>query len=93
VAPLDPEVKKRINDQLQPIDAAKITQGPPSLVYAGFEGGMSMSQRNLEVARSKFLLDKLTGKLPPELRQGRSAKLAPIEGAKSTSTLPSQNDA
>ena len=39
--------------------------GPPALVYAGFEGGASMSQKNLEQARSKFLLDKLTGKLPP----------------------------
>jgi hypothetical protein len=38
--------------------------GPPSLVYAGFEGGQSMSQKNLELARSKFLLDKLTNKLP-----------------------------
>lgn len=27
-----------------------------------------MNQKNLELARSKFLLDKLTGKLPPELR-------------------------
>jgi len=33
-----------------------------------FEGGFSMNQKNLELARSKFLLDKLTGKLPPELR-------------------------
>ena len=39
--------------------------GPPSLVYAGFEGGVSTSQNNLEKARSKFLVDKLTGKLPP----------------------------
>ena len=39
--------------------------GPPALVYAGFEGGASMSQKNLEQARSKYLLDKLTGKLPP----------------------------
>ena len=38
--------------------------GPPSLVYAGFEGGASLSQQNLEKARSKFLVDKLTGKLP-----------------------------
>lgn len=53
-----------------------------------------MSQRNLEVARSKFLLDKLTGKLPPELRQGRSAKLPPLgDGGKSTSTLASKDDA
>lgn len=38
--------------------------GPPSLVYAGFEGSVSLSQLNLEKARSKFLVDKLTGKLP-----------------------------
>lgn len=50
--------------------------GPPALVYAGFEGGASMSQKNLEQARSKFLLDKLTGKLPPRT-------LPPIEDAKS----------
>ena len=50
--------------------------GPPALVYAGFEGGASMSQKNLEQARSKFLLDKLTGKLPPRT-------LPPIEETKS----------
>ena len=57
--------------------------GPPSLVYAGFEGGASMSQKNLEQARSKFLLDKLTGKLPPRT-------LPPIEkteGQRSVSDL------
>lgn len=47
------------------VDPSKIMSGPPALVYAGFEGGASMSQKNLEQARSKFLLDKLTGKLPP----------------------------
>ena len=57
------------------VDPGKIMQGPPSLVYAGFEGGASMSQKNLEQARSKYLLDKLTGKLPPELRQGTGKKL------------------
>jgi hypothetical protein len=36
-----------------------------------------MSQKNLEQARSKYLLDKLTGKLPAELRHG---KLQPIDG-------------
>lgn len=40
------------------------------MVYAGFEGGLSLSQKNLEQARTKFLLDKLTGKLPPEMRGG-----------------------
>lgn len=60
------------------VDPGKIMQGPPSLVYAGFEGGASMSQKNLEQARSKYLLDKLTGKLPPELRQGTGKKLQPI---------------
>lgn len=48
------------------IDPSKVMSGPPALVYAGFEGGASMSQKNLEQARSKFLLDKLTGKLPPK---------------------------
>ena len=60
------------------VDPGKIMQGPPSLVYAGFEGGASMSQKNLEQARSKYLLDKLTGKLPPELRQGTGKKLQPL---------------
>jgi hypothetical protein len=40
------------------------------MVYAAFEGGVSLSQKNLEQARTKYLLDKLTGKLPPELRGG-----------------------
>jgi ribosomal protein L12E/L44/L45/RPP1/RPP2 len=54
--------------------------GPPSLVYAGFEGGESMSQKNLEQARCKFLLDKLTGKLPEELK---AKFLEPIPGSAS----------
>jgi hypothetical protein len=58
--------------------------GPPALVYAGFEGGVSMSQKNLELARSKFLLDKLTGKLPKELRRG---KLPPIDDARSQASM------
>lgn len=62
------------------MDPEKIMAGPPALVYAGFEGGVSMSQKNLELARSKFLLDKLTGKLPKELRRG---KLPPIDDARS----------
>ena len=57
--------------------------GPPSLVYAGFEGGESMSQKNLEQARCKFLLDKLTGKLPQELKGGMARALPPIPGSAS----------
>ena len=57
--------------------------GPPSLVYAGFEGGLSMSQKNLELARSKFLLDKLTNKLPKELRKGKGKVLPPLDDSKS----------
>ena len=48
------------------------------MVYAGFEGGVSLSQKNLEQARTKYLLDKLTGKLPPELRSGLGQVLPPI---------------
>jgi hypothetical protein len=35
---------------------------------AGFEGGYSLGQKNLELARSKYLVDKLTGKLSEEMR-------------------------
>ena len=56
----------------------RLLQGPPAMVMAGFEGGYSMNQKNLELARSKFLLDKLTGKLPPELRNSAKAKLEPL---------------
>lgn len=85
VAPLDPEYQARVNDQMNKtvIDPQKIMSGPPALVYAGFEGGASMSQKNLEQARSKFLLDKLTGKLPPRT-------LPPLDkgqGAQSVSDL------
>lgn len=45
-----------------------IMAGPPALVYAGFEGGASLSQVNLEKARSKYLVDKLTGKFPDPKR-------------------------
>jgi len=55
----------------------RLLQGPPSMAMSAFEGGFSMNQKNLELARSKFLLDKLTGKLPPELR-GKSGLLPPI---------------
>ena len=49
------------------------------MMIAGFEGGHSMNQKNLELARSKFLLDKLTGKLPAELRGGLATRLPPLE--------------
>jgi len=67
MVPLDADYTEKVNAQLSKtmIDPTKVMSGPPALVYAGFEGGASMSQKNLEQARSKFLLDKLTGKLPP----------------------------
>lgn len=80
MAPLPLDASKRdsaLNKSMNHMDPSKIMAGPPSLVYAGFEGGASMSQKNLEQARSKYLLDKLTGKLPAELRHG---KLQPIDG-------------
>jgi hypothetical protein len=64
--------------------------GPPSLVFAGFEGAASMSQKNLEQARSKFLLDKLTGKLPE--RQGKNKKLAPIIGSHTIDALDTKRN-
>lgn len=48
------------------------------MVMAGFEGGYSMNQKNLELARSKFLLDKLTGKLPEHLRNSKRT-LPPLD--------------
>lgn len=48
------------------------------MVMAGFEGGYSLGQKNLELARSKYLVDKLTGKLSEELRGGKSSKLPPL---------------
>lgn len=65
--PLDPEFQEKVSHQLNKtniMEPNRIMLGPPSLVYAGFEGGASLSQNNLEKARSKFLVDKLTGKLP-----------------------------
>ena len=67
------------------IDPNRVVGGPPSLVFAGFEGGASLSQKNLEQARSKFLLDKLTGKLPE-----RKGKLAPITASHTIGILESQ---
>lgn len=72
------------------VDPQRLMAGPPSLVYAGFEGGVSLSQKNLELARSKFLLDKLTGKLPAELRGGKAKVLPPI-GVDDTKSLHSQS--
>jgi hypothetical protein len=62
------------------LDNMRLLQGPPSMVMAGFEGGYSLGQKNLELARSKFLVDKLTGKLPEELRGGMATKLPPLSG-------------
>jgi len=58
--------------------------GPPSLVYAGFEGSASLSQKNLELARSKFLLDKITGKLPKELRGNKAHAHLAMGGSEDT---------
>jgi hypothetical protein len=63
--------------------ASKIMQGPPAMIYAGFEGGLSLSQKNLEQARTKFLVDKLTGKLP-ESRKDKPLMLAPLNLLKDT---------
>ena len=38
----------------------------------------------MELARSKFLLDKITGKLPKELRGGKNKVLPPINGSDDT---------
>jgi hypothetical protein len=70
------------------VDPNRIMSGPPSLVYAGFEGAASQSQRNLEQARSKFLLDKLTGKLPQ-----RSGLLEPISETRGDSALDEETKA
>ena len=89
VAPLDPEYQAKVHEQLsRTVDPSKVMSGPPALVYAGFEGGASMSQKNLEQARSKYLLDKLTGKLPPKT-------LPPLDredGSRSDADLKSQID-
>ena len=63
--------RQRMNEAGEVLDPnMRFLQGPPTTMLTGFEGGHSMNQKNLELARSKFLLDKLTNKLPPELRQG-----------------------
>ena len=66
----------------------RLLQGPPAMVMAGFEGGYSMNQKNLELARSKFLLDKLTNKLPPELRNKK--RLPPLSEGYRTPTANSE---
>jgi hypothetical protein len=70
---------QRLTDMGQSqIDNMRLLQGPPAMVMAGFEGGYSLGQKNLELARSKFLIDRLTGKLPEELRGGMATKLPPL---------------
>ena len=54
------------------------------MIYAGFDGGLSLSQKNLEQARTKYLLDKLTGKLPPEMKGGNAQILPPLNLTKDT---------
>lgn len=81
IPPLDAETRMRLSQAL-PGEAGfnpkLLGSGPPAMIYAGFEGGMSLSQKNLEQARSKFLLDKLTGKLPAELKGGQGTILPPL---------------
>lgn len=48
----------------------------PGFLYAEFEGGDSIPQKNLEFAWTKFLIDKLTGKIQWDVKR---AKLPPIE--------------
>ena len=56
------------------MDPNRILTGPPNMTYAGFAGTPSISQKNLEQARSRYLLDKLTGKLPSEFRLSTATK-------------------
>ena len=60
VKPLDKETKEKMNESL---NNSYVQDSKPGFLYAEFEGGDSTSQKNLEFARSRFLLDKLTGKL------------------------------
>jgi hypothetical protein len=69
--------RDRVGSQM--VDNMRLLQGPPALVMAGFEGGYSLGQKNLELARSKYLVDKLTGKLTEEMRGGTAKKLPPID--------------
>jgi hypothetical protein len=71
--------RQRMAEAGQTLDPnMRFLQGPPTTMMTGFEGGHSMNQKNLELARSKFLLDKLTNKLPASLRQGMGQKLPPV---------------
>lgn len=45
-------------------------------MYAEFEGGDSIPQKNLEFAWTKFLIDKLTGKISRDIKR---SKLPPLE--------------
>lgn len=49
----------------------------PSMIFQGFEGGASISQKNLEQARAKFMIDKLTRKLPPDVLKGNTQGMLP----------------
>lgn len=62
------------------LDNIRVLQGPPSVSVTGFEGGYSLGQKNIEMARSKFLVDKLTGKLSEDLisrKKGRPSTAFP----------------
>jgi len=63
------------------MDNMRLLQGPPAMTMAGFEGGYSLGQKNLELARSKYLVDKLTGKLGEEFRV-KKGKLPPIDAVR-----------
>jgi len=65
------------------LDNIRILQGPPAVSVTGFEGGYSLGQKNIEMARSKFLVDKLTGKLSGDLLKRRSRPATAYPG-----TLP-----
>jgi len=41
---------------------------PPALAYANFAGQPSQTQSNLEQARTRVLLDRITGKIPEQFR-------------------------
>ena len=60
----------------------RLLQGPPAMTMAGFEGGYSLGQKNLELARSKYLIDKLTGKLGNEIRASKTGKLPPLDAVR-----------
>ena len=57
------------------------------IIYKNLEehkGGWGYECLNtaIDLARSKFLLDKLTNKLPLELRGGRAGKLPPLDSTR-----------